>query len=77
MGPPTTDGSCADALTLADGVPAELVTLAHDPQTSGGLLAAIDLGSIDEIECALDAVGVSHWRIGRVEAATTPAVALV
>ena len=26
---------------------------------------------------ALDAVGVPHWRIGRVEAATTPAVALL
>ena len=67
----------ADALTLSDRVPADLVTLAHDPQTSGGLLAAIDPGSIDEIEGALDAVGVAHWRIGRVEAATTPAVALV
>ncbi|HSS36022.1 MAG TPA: selenide, water dikinase SelD [Patescibacteria group bacterium] len=67
----------ADALTLADGVPADLVTLAHDPQTSGGLLAAIGPGSIDEIEAALDAVGVPHWRIGRVESATTPAVALV
>ena len=29
------------ALTVADGVSPELVTLAHDPQTSGGLLAAI------------------------------------
>ena len=28
-------------LTTAEGVAAHLVTLAHDPQTSGGLLAAI------------------------------------
>src|SRR6478609_328738 len=30
------------ALTVAEGVSPALVTLAHDPQTSGGLLAAID-----------------------------------
>ena len=37
----------APALTVADGVAAELVALAHDPQTSGGLLAAIDPGAVD------------------------------
>ena len=35
--------------------PPELVTLAHDPQTSGGLLAAVGPDRIDEIEAALDA----------------------
>ena len=31
----------APALTVGDGVAPELVTLAHDPQTSGGLLSAV------------------------------------
>jgi selenide,water dikinase len=57
----------APALALADGVPAELVTLAHDPQTSGGLLAAIAVERLAAIESALDDAGVEHWRVGRVE----------
>ena len=63
------------ALTVADGVAAELVTLAHDPQTSGGLLAAIAPERLDAVEAALDERGVTHWRVGRVEAGE-PGVAL-
>jgi len=63
------------SLTVADGVAPELVTLAHDPQTSGGLLAAIDPGRIDAIVADLEDRGVPHWRIGRVEAGE-PAVVL-
>ncbi len=81
------DGRCRDrrrgaqpavrppALIVADGVAPELVTLAHDPQTSGGLLAAIDPERIDAVEADLDGRGVPHWRIGRVEAGD-PAVVL-
>ncbi|MEW5991241.1 MAG: selenide, water dikinase SelD [Chloroflexota bacterium] len=58
------------ALEIADGVPAELVTLAYDPQTSGGLLAAVAPTSIAQLEAGLDARGVPHWRIGRVEASS-------
>jgi len=63
------------ALTVAEGVSPALVTLAHDPQTSGGLLAAIDPDRIDAVEADLDRRGVPHWRIGRVEAGD-PAVVL-
>jgi selenide,water dikinase len=63
------------SLTVADGVAPELVMLAHDPQTSGGLLAAVDPGRIDAVEADLDDRGVPHWRIGRVEAGD-PAVVL-
>jgi selenide,water dikinase len=66
-------------LSVADGVPPELVTLAHDPQTSGGLLAAVAPAAIATLEAGLDARGVAHSRIGRVEASADGAgsVALV
>jgi selenide, water dikinase len=57
----------APELTVAEGVPDELVTLAHDPQTSGGLLAAVSGDRLTAVETDLDAAGVDHWRIGRVE----------
>jgi selenide,water dikinase len=58
----------AGSLTVGEGVAAELVTLAHDPQTSGGLLAAVPRGLVDTVEAELAAAGVSAWRVGRVEA---------
>ncbi len=64
------------SLAVADGIPAEIITLAHDPQTSGGLLAAIAGERLDAIESALDHADVPHWRIGLVEQADTPGVAL-
>jgi selenide, water dikinase len=57
----------APELTVGEGVPDELVTLAHDPQTSGGLLAAVAADRLAAVEADLDAAGVDHWRIGRVE----------
>jgi selenide,water dikinase len=57
----------ASALAIADGVPGDLVALAHDPQTSGGLLAAVPGERLLAVEAALADAGVEHWRIGRVE----------
>jgi selenide,water dikinase len=57
-----------EALELGGDVPAELVTLAFDPQTSGGLLAAIDDDRAAAVEMALRNAGVDVWRVGRVEA---------
>jgi selenide,water dikinase len=67
------------AFAVRDDVAAELVTLAHDPQTSGGLLAAVAPSSVEAVEAAFDARGVSHWRVGRVESSVdgSGAVALV
>lgn len=65
----------ADSLTLADGVPPELVALAHDPQTSGGLLAAIPVESLESVGALLSSGGISHVRIGTVEEGA-PAVML-
>ena len=67
----------AGSLAVADGVPAELVTIAHDPQTSGGLLAAVPSGRSTEVRLALDAACVEHWVVGAVEAAAgSPKVVL-
>ncbi len=62
-------------LTVANVVAPEVVTLAHDPQTSGGLLAAIPAADVDDVIRALNAAGVQGWRVGRVEAGD-PGVAL-
>jgi selenide,water dikinase len=64
------------ALTVADGIAAALVTLAHDPQTSGGLLTAIPRDRLAAVEADLETAGVESWRIGWVEAADGPGVEL-
>ena len=66
----------AGSLDITAGVPADLVTLAHDPQTSGGLLAAVAPDSIDALESAFDAAGIERWWIGIV-AAGEPRVSLI
>ena len=45
----------------------ELVTLAHDPQTSGGLLAAVPTDDVEAVLDALEGRGVETWRVGHVE----------
>jgi selenide, water dikinase len=57
-----------DALDVGHGVSDELVTLAHDPQTSGGLLAAVAADQIAPLLDGLDRVGVDAWQVGRIEA---------
>ena len=65
----------AAELALGDSVSPDLVTLAHDPQTSGGLLAAVPAADIESVAAALRDAGGSSWRVGRVEAGD-PGVAL-
>ena len=65
----------APSLTVGTGVRDVLVALAHDPQTSGGLLAAVPAGRLAAVEADLAAVGVPAWRVGAV--ATGEGVALV
>ncbi|HLY14567.1 MAG TPA: selenide, water dikinase SelD [Candidatus Limnocylindrales bacterium] len=70
----------AHAFELDPVVPPELVTLAHDPQTSGGLLAAIAPSQVAAVEAGLAAAGVLSWRVGQVEALSQgaePGVALL
>ena len=58
----------APALVVASGVAPELVALAYDPQTSGGLLAAVTPEVADAVASDLAAAGVPAWRIGAVVA---------
>jgi selenide, water dikinase len=67
----------APASVVASDVPAELVSLAYDPQTSGGLLAAVSEERLEAVRAGLDAAGVEHWLVGRVEASGSPGVRLV
>jgi selenide,water dikinase len=64
------------SLTLGNDIAPELVTLAHDPQTSGGLLATVTSNAVDHMRTELTRAGVSSWIVGRVEAANPPGVAL-
>lgn len=66
----------APALDVAPGVTPPLVALAHDPQTSGGLLAAVPADALAAVEAGLAATGVRAWHVGSVEAAAEPGVAL-
>jgi selenide, water dikinase len=65
----------AGSLDVADHVRPEVVTLAHDPQTSGGLLAAIPEDRVTRVTMALREAGVDHWPVGRVEAGSGIALA--
>lgn len=66
----------APSLSVAATVADDLVILAHDPQTSGGLLASVAPDSVGRVQAALDGADVAHWLVGTVEATTSPGVAL-
>jgi selenide,water dikinase len=65
----------APSLEVGANVTADLVTIAHDPQTSGGLLAAVAPDRVDALEAAFEAAGVERWWIGSV-ASGEPGVSL-
>ncbi len=56
----------APELDVERGVPAEIVSLAHDPQTSGGLLAAIPAEVLDEVRSSLDDADIENYVVGRI-----------
>jgi selenide, water dikinase len=46
----------------------DMMALLFDPQTSGGLLAALPPDRVDDVHAALDEQGVGCWEIGEVQA---------
>jgi selenide,water dikinase len=58
-------------------IDARLVSILHDPQTSGGLLVAVDPQHADRAASALVSAGVQTARIGRVVTLTTSRVVLI
>jgi selenide, water dikinase len=67
----------APQLSVGGDIAPELVTLAHDPQTSGGLLAAIPSEAVKDLHRDLVDSGLQHWAVGRVEEAEQPGVRLI
>jgi selenide,water dikinase len=61
-------------VAMASAVSAELQDLLYDPQTSGGLLVAVDPLEADAAMQSLDSAGVTAWRIGVVTARGTASV---
>ncbi len=57
----------APALVIGPLVAPEQVALAVDPQTSGGLLAAVPGANLRAVQAELAAAGVEAWRVGVVE----------
>jgi selenide,water dikinase len=64
------------SLEVGSDVSEDHLTIAHDPQTSGGLLAAVAPDRVGALESAFAAAGVGHWWIGEV-AGGEPRVSLV
>lgn len=58
----------AGTLTVASGIAPELITLAHDPQTSGGLLASVPQDAAAAVASSLAHAGLEGWWVGHVEA---------
>jgi selenide,water dikinase len=58
----------ASGVQFNPSVPVEMQNLLFDPQTSGGLLVAVDPLLADLAMQSLGAAGVSAWRIGKVAA---------
>jgi selenide,water dikinase len=69
-------GHFAEGVSGADRVEPRLVSLLFDPQTSGGLLAAIDRASADHAAAALAAAGVTAARVGDVVPSSPHVIAL-
>jgi selenide, water dikinase len=55
----------AAGVSVAPGVEEDILDLFYDPQTSGGLLIAVDAGQAADLLSSLAVVGIAARRIGR------------
>lgn len=69
--------SVADILSVGPEVRVERLALAFDPQTSGGMLAAVAPGRLDAVLDSLRRAGVDPVVVGRVEEADEPGLLIV
>jgi selenide,water dikinase len=67
-GRPRNEEFAGPSVTVEDGVPEELVALAYDPQTAGGLLVTLPAERGVGLQAELDSRGLYLRRVGRVEA---------
>lgn len=64
-------------MSVAPGVEGDLIDLLYDPQTSGGLLIAVDEPEAGALAAALEAGGVLGSRIGRAVAPGTTRISVL
>jgi selenide, water dikinase len=62
---------------FADDVPAEIQQLLFDPQTSGGLLIAVQPEFADEAHRLLTSAGCDAMQVGEVGEKTSPAISVI
>ena len=67
----------AAGVSVAPGVEGNLIDLLYDPQTSGGLLIAVDEPEAGALAAALEAGGVLGSRIGRAVAPGTTRISVL
>ena len=67
----------APGVQAAAALPPALLTLLYDPQTSGGLLAAVDAAHAARAAAAFERAGVAAHRVGRVVPAARARILLV
>jgi selenide,water dikinase len=66
----TNEAHFGPAVTADPAIPANRLLVAYDPQTSGGLLIAVQPAHLEALREGLLAAGAGAWVIGRAE---TPA----
>jgi selenide,water dikinase len=55
-----------ERVRVADSVSEELRLICFDPQTSGGLLLAVDPAAVETVVSRFESGGVPHWLVGAV-----------
>ena len=62
----TPEANSAARVVASTSLPRDLLTLLVDPQTSGGLFAAVPAAILAEVQAAMNDQGVSCWEVGEV-----------
>lgn len=62
----TPETTAAARVVASASVPRDILTLLVDPQTSGGLFAAVPSDRLPEVRAALNAADVPWWEVGEV-----------